>query len=590
MSHRRKKYLSAGLAGILCSTAIVGLTAAHAADGKNNLNLPGLRERPATQDNSFTRMFPDLPPYAPPTDAARDQAKKLGEKGGLIDALDNLTDPIQSILNPAVFSPHNPDNPNMTAGVTFFGQFLDHDITLDPRSPLLAQSDPKKTTNFRTAAFDLDSVYGDGPQGSPQLYDLSSGEIKLKVEPIPGSEAVSRNGAIRFDLPRDPSNNTAILGDSRNDEHVILAQFHLAMLRFHNAVIDHLRKDPTLADKSDEQIFKLAQRQVRWHYQWIILHEFLPLTIGQARVADILNKGPRFYQVDEGADGRRARRSKDPLLPIEFSVAAYRFGHSQIRPSYRLNFGPTVTPAAPFFAFLFDDTQDPNDPDPIDLRGGKRAPRRFVDWQTFFNFGDGNFRPNKQIDGKLSSVVMLLPGSRGPAPGLPADGVQSLASRNLMRHVNFGIPSGQAIAKRMGVRALTPAQLDELKPFDMDKSTPLWFYIMKEAEVMEKGLRLGPVGGRIVGEVFIGLLKADETSYLSAQPRWKPVLPAARRGDFRITDLLTFAGVVPPLDAAVAPPTDAVPSSTDVAPLLDEVEPSPTDVVPPLDEVVPPLQ
>ncbi|MEK6639776.1 MAG: peroxidase family protein, partial [Nitrospirota bacterium] len=411
-----------------------------------------------------------------------------------------------------------------------------------------------------------------------------------KVEPIPGSEAVSRNGAIRFDLPRDPSNNTAILGDSRNDEHVILAQFHLAMLRFHNAVIDHLRKDPTLADKSDEQIFKLAQRQVRWHYQWIILHEFLPLTIGQARVADILNKGPRFYQVDEGADGRRARRSKDPLLPIEFSVAAYRFGHSQIRPSYRLNFGPTVTPAAPFFAFLFDDTQDPNDPDPIDLRGGKRAPRRFVDWQTFFNFGDGNFRPNKQIDGKLSSVVMLLPGSRGPAPGLPADGVQSLASRNLMRHVNFGIPSGQAIAKRMGVRALTPAQLDELKPFDMDKSTPLWFYIMKEAEVMEKGLRLGPVGGRIVGEVFIGLLKADETSYLSAQPRWKPVLPAARRGDFRITDLLTFAGVVPPLDAAVAPPTDAVPSSTDVAPLLDEVEPSPTDVVPPLDEVVPPLQ
>ena len=112
-----------------------------------------------------------------------------------------------------------------------------------------------------------------------------------------------------------------------------------------------------------------------------------------------------------------------------------------------------------FFAFLFDDTQDPNDPDPIDLRGGKRAARRFVDWQTFFNFGDGNFRPNKKIDSKLSSVVMLLPGSRGPAPGLPSDGVQSLASRNLMRHVNFGIPSGQAIARRMGVPALTPAQI-----------------------------------------------------------------------------------------------------------------------------------
>ena len=166
MSHRRKKYLSAGLAGILCSTAIVGLTAAQAADGKNNLNLPGLRERPATQDNSFTRMFPELPPYAPPTDAAREQAKKLGEKGGVIDALDDLTDPIRSITEPSIFSPNNPDNPNMTAGVTFFGQFLDHDITLDPRSPLLERSHPRKTTNFRTAAFDLDSLYGDGPQGS----------------------------------------------------------------------------------------------------------------------------------------------------------------------------------------------------------------------------------------------------------------------------------------------------------------------------------------------------------------------------------------------------------------------------------------
>ena len=385
------------------------------------------------------------------------------------------------------------------------------------------------------------------------------------MDPLPGAEAVSRNGAPRFDLPRD-ANNTAILGDSRNDEHVVLAQLHTAFLRFHNAVVDHLRKDRANATQSAEQIFKLAQRQVRWHYQWIILNEFLPMTIGQARVQDILKNGPRFYKVDEGDDGRRARRSKDPLLPIEFSVAAYRFGHSQIRPSYRLNFGPTG--GSPVFAFLFDDTQDPNNPDPDDLRGGKRAPRRFVDWQTFFKFDATNFRPNKLIDSKLSTVLMLLPGSRGPAPGLPADGVQSLPSRNLMRHVNFGIPSGQAIARRMGVPALTPAQLDMLTPFNMEKSTPLWFYILKEAEVMEKGLRLGPVGGRIVGEVFIGLLKADETSYLAAQPRWKPVLPSATRGNFRITDLLTFAGVVPPLDAAVAPPTE-------VAPPLDEVVPPP---------------
>jgi hypothetical protein len=544
MSFDRTTITSWGVAGALCCTILAGVAEAQAS-GRNNLHLPGMRDRSPAPGNAFIRLFPDLPPYASATDTTRDMAKKLGEKGGVIDAMDNLTDPIQSIINPGEFSPNNPDNPNMTAGMTFLGQFLDHDITLDPRSPLLQRSDPSSTTNFRTAAFDLDSVYGDGPEGSPELYDVSSGDIKLRVEPIPGSERVSRKGAVRFDLPRD-ANNNAILGDSRNDEHVILAQLHLAMLQFHNAVVDHLRADPANAGKSSDEIFKMAQRQVRWHYQWIIVHEFLPLTIGQARLDNILRTGLRYYRVSDTFDGRRGRRLRDPQLPIEFSVAAYRFGHSQIRPSYRLNFGPDG--GQPFFAFIFDDTQDPNDQDPIDLRGGKRAPRRFVDWQTFFNFGDGNVRPNKKIDTKLSSVVMLLPGSRGPAPGLPSDGVQSLASRNLMRHGNFGIPSGQAIARRMGVRPLTPAQLDMLEPFGMERSTPLWFYILKEAELLEDGLRLGPVGGRIVGEVFVGLLKADQSSYLAAQPNWTPVLPSATAGDFRMTDLLNFAGVVHPLN------------------------------------------
>ncbi len=513
---------------------------------------------PPGEDNSFTRMFPTLPSFAPQTNESRDRVKKLGEKGGSIDAQDNLTDPIQSILNPAVFSPNNPDNPNMTAGVTFFGQFLDHDVTLDLKSLLLESSNPRNTRNFRTAAFDLDSLYGDGPSRSPELYDRSSGDIRFKVEPIPGSEALSRKGALRYDLPRD-ANNEAVIGDSRNDENTIISQFHVAMLRFHNAVVDRLRGAAApAADRNRpgdnrpngggtaERVFEEAQRLVRWHYQWIILHEFLPLTIGQDRVDDILTNGVRFYQLGNRQGSSAFRNSnKDPLIPIEFSAAAYRFGHSQVRPSYRVNFGPDG--GSPFFAFLFDDSLDPNAPDPTDLRGGKRAARRFVDWQTFFDFGDGNVRPNKKIDAKLSSPLLLLPGSRGPAPGLPSDGVQSLASRNLIRHVNFGLPSGQAVAGAIGAPALTPAQLSELQPSGLDRSTPLWFYILKEAEVMENGLRLGPVGARIVGEVFVGLLKADELSYLSVNPAWTPTLPSAVPGDFRITDLLTLAEVVPPL-------------------------------------------
>jgi hypothetical protein len=524
------------VATVTFCAALLALSEASAQ--RDTIHVRAPRE-PARQNDSFTRMFPGLSPFAPATDRIREKAKKLGEKDGVLDAKDLMTDPIQSILNPAVFSPNNPDNLNMTAGVTFFGQFVDHDLTLDLRSPLLERTNPRRTRNFRTAAFDLDSVYGEGPQEAPELYDRTSGDIKFRVEAIPGSEKVSRQGAIRYDLPRDAT-GSAIIGDSRNDENVIISQFHLAMLRFHNAVVDYLRTEkPEFTGASAEQVFEMAQRLVRWHYQWIVLHEFLPLTIGQERVDEIVRGGPRFFNAD---DSRFRNGRGDPQIPIEFSVAAYRFGHSQVRPSYRLNFGPDG--GSPFFAFVVDDSLDPNDPDPADLRGGKRAPRRFVDWQTFFDFGDGNSRPNKKIDAKLSTGLFQLLGSRGPSPGMPADGIQSLASRNLMRHVNFGLPSGQAVARLLGVQVLTSEQLAELD--DMDHSTPLWFYILKEAELLEDGVHLGPVGGRIVGEVFIALLQGDRTSYLVAEPNWKPIL--SMTGEFHITDLLTFAGVVPPLN------------------------------------------
>lgn len=536
--------MALGLAGVLSGMASEAM-AAEDISRRNNLTVTR-PTAPRHPDDSFSRMFPGLPPYAPATPEAREQAQKLGVKGGVIDALDLLTDPIQSILNPAVHSPNNPDNPNMTAGMTFFGQFLDHDLTLALKAPLNEPTQPRRTTNFRTAEFDLDSLYGKGPDGSPELYDTSSGTIKFRVEAIPGSEQVSRKGAVRFDLPRDPNNN-AIIGDSRNDENIAISQFHLAMLMFHNAITDRVRQDPAFANRSAKDVFNEVQRQVRWHYQWIILNEFLPLTIGQNRVDEILRTGPRFYRVtDRSQDAQFRNAIREPLIPVEFAVAAYRFGHSQVRPSYRVNFG--AAPGSEFFAFVFDDSADPNDPNPNDMRGGKRAPRRFIDWQTFFKLDDVNFRPNKRIDTKLSTPLMLLPGSRGPAPGLPNDGVQSLPSRNLMRHVNFGIPSGQAIARVMGVRILTPEQLTELAPFGMERNTPLFYYLLKEAEIFENGLRMGPVGSRIIGEVFIGLLKADKDSYLTVNRNWKPTLPSATSGDFEIADLLRFAGVVHPLE------------------------------------------
>ncbi|MDB5746279.1 MAG: Myeloperoxidase, thyroid peroxidase, cyclooxygenase catalytic domain [Massilia sp.] len=502
-------------------------------------------------DNVFTRMYPDLPTFAGQTSQARTAVQQLGALGGIFDARDNLSDPIGSILNPAVFSPNNPDNPNMSAGMTFLGQFLDHDLTFDKKSILNANASPMATVNFRTAAFDLDTVYGDGPAGSPELYDTSAGRIKFVLQAIPGSGAVSRHGAVRNDVPRD-GQGSAIVGDSRNDENIVISQMQVALLSFHNAVTDHLAAQPAYRGATAQRLFQDARRLVTWHYQWIILHEFLPKTIGQDRLDGIMQGGLVYYRPKDPVNRFRSGNGQEmPRIPIEFSASVYRFGHSQVRPSYRVNFGPTG--GAPFFAFVFDDTENPASPDPNDMRGGKRAARRFIDWQTFFDFGDGNVRPNKRIDARLSSVLMQLPGSRAPSPGLPNDGVQSLPARTLSRHINFGLPSGQAIARKMNMPVLDPSRLSELAPYALDSkttmasSTPLFFYVLKEAEVMEHGLRLGPVGSRIVGEVFVGCLKEDAVSYLRVAPGWRPTLPSRVPGAFQMADLLQFAGVVKPL-------------------------------------------
>ena len=249
-----------------------------------------------------------------------------------------------------------------------------------------------------------------------------------------------------------------------------------------------------------DEIFREAQRRVRWHYQWIVLHEFLPKTVGNSLVRAILDDGPKHY-----------KWRNDPFIPVEFSVGAYRFGHSQVRPSYRANFGTSATDAAQQFFALFIDHTLTAAADPGDLRGGCRAPRRFIDWQTFFDFGDGRVRRNKRIDTKLSSVLFELLGQ-------PADQSDSLATRNLLRALAMKVPSGQRVARAMGEDVLAPERPRRLKPFHLERRTPLWFYVLREADVLEDGQRLGPVGGRIVAEVIIGLINGDRDSFLRQDP------------------------------------------------------------------------
>ena len=247
-------------------------------------------------------------------------------------------------------------------------------------------------------------------------------------------------------------------------------------------------------------------------------------------------------------------------MPVEFQLA-YRFGHSLIRPSYRANLrgdpnGPGLPDsAAPaFFGFIFSEKAN-FEADPSDLRGGFRSPRRFIGWQTFFNFGaiprpggaagtlDGDVRPNKVIDTTISSPLFKLP-LGAIASGDPPI---SLPERNLLRHLTWSVPSGQSIARELRIPALSSDQLSDLRGFGVgfERSTPIWFYILREAELVGGRDRLVGVGARIIGDVFIGLLKSDANSFLNRNPRWRPTLPARAPGTFGMVDLLTFAGVDP---------------------------------------------
>jgi hypothetical protein len=456
----------------------------------------------------FGRMFPDLPPFIPADDRRRQALTDMGAPGGMMDAGDNLAAGPVALLTDPNLSVNNPDNPTHTAGTTFFGQFIDHDITFDTTSPLGIPTTPELSPNGRTPALDLDSVYGGGPIADPELYQ--GDQVRLRIE----------SGGLFEDLPR-MGDDTAIIGDPRNDENAILAGMHAAFILFHNRVVDLLQSQGMTTN-----LFNEARRIVTWHYQWIVVHEFLPQIIGASMVQNILNNGRDFYHPEPGP----------AFIPIEFQIG-YRFGHSMIRPSYRLNLAGDN--GQPFFGFIFDPAGE-GQADPVDLRGGARAPRRFVGWQTFFDFGDGEVKPNKRIDSVLSTPLFQLPLQTLPDGNPPV----SLATRNLLRHLTWGVPAGQRIAQVMGNPML---HLQELAHYGvaLENQSPLWFYMLAEAEQLANGFTLGPTGGRIVGEVFIGLLELDPSSYLAVDPGWQPTLPSQQPGSFRMVDLLRFAQVDP---------------------------------------------
>jgi len=242
----------------------------------------------------------------------------------------------------------------------------------------------------------------------------------------------------------------------------------------------------------EPEVFEAAARELRWHYQTVILREFLPLLVGDGLVASLLRDGPRYY-----------RPRGEPFIPVEFADAAYRYGHCQIRQKYILN--DRSEPARIF-------------PDLIGFRPVVRE--HTIDWTLVF---DSPGRPraarSKKIDGRLVGALITLPAA--VVGDAPVQEFHSLAVRDLERGQGVGLPSGEVVARFLNEEPLTKDEIGAASS-GWSGQTPLWYYILREADVRCNGNRLGPVGGRIVGEVLVGLLDLDPSSVRHAPDSWQP--------------------------------------------------------------------
>lgn len=424
----------------------------------------------------FGRLFPNLP--AVTLDSQRDLA--IGGQSGLMAAYE-ADDRVQ-------------DNPRIPAGWAFFGQILAHDMTHD-RAPLQANESLDGLHNYRRPRLDLECVYGDGPLTQIYFYDNDDGDKLL----------LGLNDADQpDDLPRNRQ-GIALIGDARNDTYLFIAQLHVALIKLHNHLVDVLRVQGVAA----ADVFDTAQRLTRWHYQWVIVHEYLPLHVGQDLVDEIFASGPQLFN------------PAYPYVPVEFAAAAFRFGHAQVRTRYDLNAQVRDIPLFP------------------DLVGQRVIPSAHVpEWPRFFTFEN---RPvpqaSKRIDATYTAGLMNLPQQLTGELAQPEH--LALAYRDLQRGASLGLPSGEAVAKQLGVVPLTRSQLGLPRDVCAD-GTPLSYYVQREATVEHDGTYLGTIGGRVVAEVLLGLLRYDPTAYLSVEPDWTPTLPSVS-ASFGLADLLAIA-------------------------------------------------
>jgi hypothetical protein len=531
-------------------------------------------QRLAEVSTPFNYLFDDL--------AAQFPARHLpGDSAAVTAALKRLGEAMAEPAPPPGQQLQPTGNSAIPAVYTYWGQFIDHDITantdrqntvtditVEDLKPLQPEVVVRDLRNLRRPALDLDSVYGDGPtfEGGPETAaaDMYDG-IKLRLSEvaegggIPGDHIPTLGDNLR-DLPRDsgaqlPEDKTvALIGDGRNDENLIVAQLHVAFLRFHNAVVDWAQHQPGYP-QDDRELFERVRNLVRWHYQWLVVHDYLKTVTLPGVVDKVLLGGNKVFQP----------RYDEVYMPLEFSVAAYRFGHTMVRGfyDYNRNFGrPGTVIGSASFRLIFAFTGSAR-PEPFNGGGTLTLPFNWViEWNRFVDKGDSlpdHFarKIDTQLAPPLFDMINQISEENEGLPEAVKNILKGLAVRNLLRGYQLAIPTGQAVADALGVAPLTEEELrrnnsDAVNAALADggflQTTPLWFYVLKEAEARANGNSLGEVGSRIVVETLIGQLRADPGSYLNQDGGWSPEQGVPLDDGepiVTIKDLFRFGGLLP---------------------------------------------
>jgi hypothetical protein len=438
---------------------------------------------------------------------------------------------------------------HVPAGYTYLGQFIAHDLTFDKTCVTLGENvSPGRLLQGTSPVLDLDSLYGAGPRDPASAAFYEDDGVHLKVGgTVPGVDGREADG---FDLPRGAGSTpaelrTAVVADPRNDDNLAVAQTHLAFIRFHNRVVDTLP-----ASVPEALRFDRARELATLHYQWLIRHDYLPRICAKSVLDDVFANGRKAFE-------SAAEPTAFPTMPIEFSIGTFRLGHSMVRGVYRWSRRIPIVTLDQLFEFSGKGG---------DLGGNDRLPTKMIpDFRGLYDFrraAPAGLLANKprlnmaqRIDTRLASGLTELPPATFGEQDVPReDPRRNLAFRNLTRAQMVGLASGPQMADfliRCGVplTRLAPEQIlgvddgTRLSGFLPDRKaalverTPLWFYILREAE-SNRG-RLNGVGARIVAETFHRAMEGSEASIVR-DPGWRPTLGPNSK-TFRMTDLLLFA-------------------------------------------------